>query len=46
MDQYTLLTMILRGGNKKKGTVRTGWIITKNSNRARLATIYVLKEKK
>jgi len=44
-SRYTV-DIDIEGVNKQKGTVRTGWIITKNSNQARLATIYVLKEKK
>ncbi|ETR70130.1 MAG: hypothetical protein OMM_09044 [Candidatus Magnetoglobus multicellularis str. Araruama] len=44
-SRYTV-DIAIEGFNKKKGTVRTGWFILKNSKQARLATIYVLKEKK
>ncbi|KPA16263.1 hypothetical protein MHK_003536 [Candidatus Magnetomorum sp. HK-1] len=38
--RYTV-DIAIEGFNKKKGIVRTGWLITKKSNQARLATIYV-----
>jgi filamentous hemagglutinin len=44
-SRYTV-DIPIEGYNQKKGNVRTGWLIPNNSKQARLATIYVLKEKK